>query len=166
MAADSPYRVQAAVEFAMRTYLTEGHAFAPLEELSLRVGALLELGSAIISDVLEDMVFEGRLQLAEVEGKRVVYVYGYYKAECTIAGKLAAMANPPKGLVKVCANAEAMLRKAEGETGIALSAQQKKRCGSPCAVVCPSLPEVPAQGKQPSSGLCFRCWRGAASKQR
>lgn len=126
MAADSPYRVQAAVEFAMRTYLTEGHAFAPLEELSLRVGALLELGSAIISDVLEDMVFEGRLQLAEVEGKRVVYVYGYYKAECTIAGKLAAMANPPKGLVKVCANAEAMLRKAEGETGIALSAQQKE----------------------------------------
>ena len=36
------------------------------------------------------------------------------------------MANPPKGLVKVCANAEAMLRKAEGETGIALSAQQKE----------------------------------------
>ena len=125
MAEDSPYRVQAAVEYAMRAYLTEGHTFAPMEELILKVGALLELGSAIILDVLEDMVFEGRLQMAEIDGRRVIYFYGYYKAECTIAGKLAAMADPQKGLNRVCADEEAMLRKAETEKGIILSEQQK-----------------------------------------
>ena len=125
MAEDSPYRVQAAVEYAMRAYLTEGHTFAPMEELILKVGALLELGSAIILDVLEDMVFEGRLQMAEIDGRRVIYFYGYYKAECTIAGKLAAMADPQKGLNRVCADEEAMLRKAETENGIILSEQQK-----------------------------------------
>ncbi len=125
MAEDSPYRVQAAVEYAMRAYLAEGHTFAPMEELSRKVGALLELGSAIILDVLEDMVFEGRLQMAEVAGRRVIYFYGYYKAECTIAGKLAAMAEPPKGLTRVCADEEAMLRKAETENGLVLSEQQK-----------------------------------------
>ncbi len=125
MAEDSPYRVQAAVEYAMRAYLAEGHSFAPMEELSLKVGALLELGSAIILDVLEDMVFEGRLQMAEVDGRRVIYFYGYYKAECTIAGKLAAMADPQKGLTRVCADEETMLRKAETENGIILSEQQK-----------------------------------------
>ena len=125
MAEDSPYRVQAAVEYAMRAYLAEGHSFAPMEELSLKVGALLGLGSAIILDVLEDMVFEGRLQMAEVDGRRVIYFYGYYKAECTIAGKLAAMADPQKGLTRVCADEEAMLCKAETENGIILSEQQK-----------------------------------------
>ena len=125
MAEDSPYRVQAAVEYAMRAYLAEGHSFAPMEELSLKVGALLELGSAIILDVLEDMVFEGRLQMAEVDGRRVIYFYGYYKAECTIVGKLAAMADPQKGLTRVCADEETMLRKAETENGIILSEQQK-----------------------------------------
>lgn len=125
MADDNPYRVQAAVEFVMHVYLNEGHVFAPMEELNQRVCALLELGSSIINDVLEDMVFEGRLQMAEVEGKRVVYFYGYYRAECAIAGKLAAMVNPREGLPQVCVNEEAMLRKAEGAEGIALSEQQK-----------------------------------------
>ena len=126
MEQDSPYRVQAAVEYAMHAYLAEGHAFAPMEELSLKVGALLELGSAVILDVLEDMVFDGRLQMAEIDGRRVIYFYGYYKAECTIAGKLAAMANPPKGLARVCVDEEAMLRKAGTENGIVLSQQQKQ----------------------------------------
>ena len=124
MADDNPYRVQAAVEFVMHAYLNEGHVFAPMEELNQRVCALLELGSGIINDVLEDMVFDGRLQMAEVEGKRVVYFYGYYRAECAIAGKLAAMVNPREGLPQVCVNEEAMLRKAEGAEGIALSEQQ------------------------------------------
>ena len=124
MADDNPYRVQAAVEFVMHVYLNEGHVFAPMEELNQRVCALLELGSGIINDVLEDMVFDGRLQMAEVEGKRVVYFYGYYRAECAIAGKLAAMVNPREGLPQVCVNEEAMLRKAEGAEGIALSEQQ------------------------------------------
>lgn len=124
MADDNPYRVQAAVEFVMHAYLNEGHVFAPMEELNQRVCALLELGSGIINDVLEDMVFDGRLQMAEVEGKRVVYFYGYYRAECAIAGKLVAMVNPREGLPQVCVNEEAMLRKAEGAEGIALSEQQ------------------------------------------
>lgn len=126
MAADSPYRVQAAVEYVMRTYLAEGHTFAPLTELALKTGELLEIGSRIIQDVLEDLVFEGSMQLSESDGERVVYFYGYYKAECSIAGKLAAMAEPPKGLARAAANEEAMLRKAETENGITLSEQQKE----------------------------------------
>ena len=125
VAPDSRYRAEAAVGLCMRYYAGEGHSFAPYKELCLKASEMLEVSSELIEDVLEDMVFDGRLQLANVDGSRVVYFYGYYKAECSVAGKLAAMENPPGGLKQVGGDIEALIAKAEASGGIELSSQQK-----------------------------------------
>lgn len=126
VAPDSRYRAEAAVGLCMRYYAGEGHSFAPYKELCLKASEMLEVSSELIEDVLEDMVFDGRLQLANVDGSRVVYFYGYYKAECSVAGKLAAMENPPGGLKPIGGDIEAQIAKAEASGGIALSSQQKE----------------------------------------
>ena len=125
VASDSRCRAEAAIGLCMRYYAGEGHSFAPYKELCLKASEMLEVSSELIEDVLEDMVFDGRLQLANVDGSRVVYFYGYYKAECSVAGKLAAMENPPGGLKQVGGDIEALIAKAEASGGIELSSRQK-----------------------------------------
>lgn len=126
MEPENPYRLQAAVEFGLRAYLSEGHSYAPLKELVVNVGKLLELNSELVEDVIEDMVFDGRLQLSDLNGIRAVYFYGYYKAECSITKKLAGLENPTGGLKPVGGNIPALIRKAETSSGITLSTEQKK----------------------------------------
>lgn len=123
---ENPYRLQAAVEFGLRAYLSEGHSYAPLKELVVNVGKLLELNSELVEDVIEDMVFDGRLQLSDLNGIRAVYFYGYYKAECSITKKLVGLENPTGGLKPVGGNIPALIRKAETASGITLSTEQKK----------------------------------------
>lgn len=125
VAPDSRCRAEAAIGLCMRYYAGEGHSFAPYKDLCLKASEMLEVSSELIEDVLEDMVFDGRLQLANVEGSRVVYFYGYYKAECSVAGKLAAMENPPGGLKQVGGDIEALIAKAEASGGIELSSRQR-----------------------------------------
>lgn len=126
VAPDSRCRAEAAIGLCMRYYAGEGHSFAPYKDLCLKASEMLEVSSELIEDVLEDMVFDGRLQLANVDGSRVIYFYGYYKAECSVAGKLAAMENPPGGLKPIGGDIEAQIAKAEASGGIALSSQQKE----------------------------------------
>lgn len=125
VAPESRYRAEAAIGLCMGYYAGEGHSFAPYKDLCLKISEMLEVSSELIEDVLEDMVFDGRLQLANVDGSRVVYFYGYYKAECSVAGKLAAMENPPGGLKPIGGDIEAQIAKAEAACSIALSSQQK-----------------------------------------
>lgn len=123
---ENPYRLQAAVEFGLRAYLSEGHSYAPLKELVVNVGKLLELNRELVEDVIEDMVFDGRLQLSDLNGIRAVYFYGYYKAECSITKKLVGLENPTDGLKPVGGNIPALIRKAETASRITLSTEQKK----------------------------------------
>lgn len=123
--ADNRYRIEAAIALCMRYYTGEGHSYAPYKELCEKAASLLEIGGELIEDVLEDMVFDGRLQLADVGGMRAVYFYGYYKAECGVAGKLAQLENPAGGLKAVGGDMEALLAKAERDAGLSLADEQK-----------------------------------------
>ncbi len=121
---DSHSRLEAAVTYGLRSYMGEGHTFAPLNELSLKVAEFLDSSSGLVRDVLEDMAYSGTIQIANLEGSQVVYFYGYYKAECSIAGKLAALAEPACGLAPVGGNVDALIKKCQSERGIKLSVQQ------------------------------------------
>ena len=122
---DNRYRVEAAVAILMKRYASEGHTYALYGDLCMEAAKNLDVAGELVSDVTEDMVFDGRLQLADVDGVRVVYFYGYYKAECGVAGKLAALENPREGLKPVGGNIDALMTKAEREADIRLSDEQR-----------------------------------------
>ena len=126
---DSEYRVQSGIRFGLRSYVAEGHSFAPVSELCDRVAEFLDLPGSLVLDVLEDMALMGNVQMTLLAGRPVVYFYGYYKAECVISGKLADLADADRirGLAGESEeNLDFLLRKAEASGGIELSEEQRE----------------------------------------
>ena len=121
---ESHLRLEAAVAYGLRSYASEGHAFAPLEEFCRKAADFLDSDSGLLRDVIEDMSFSGDVQLTNLGGRQVLYFYGYYRAECTVAGKLAALAEPAEGLAPVAGNPLALIKKAGIRHSIELSRQQ------------------------------------------
>lgn len=121
---ESHLRLEAAVAYGLRSYASEGHAFAPLEEFCRKAADFLDSDSGLLRDVIEDMSFSGDVQLTNLGGRQVLYFYGYYRAECTVAGKLAALAEPAEGLAPVAGNPLALIKKAGIRHSIDLSEQQ------------------------------------------
>ena len=121
---DDNYRLEAAVAYGLRAYSAEGHVYAPLDELCLKVTEFLDSSTDLVRDVLEDMAYSGSVQIANLAGSPVVYFSGYYKAECAIAGKLAALADPAEGLAPVGADIDALIRKCQTDRCVELSEEQ------------------------------------------
>ena len=121
---DDNYRLEAAVAYGLRANSAEGHVYAPLDELCLKVTEFLDSSTDLVRDVLEDMAYSGSVQIANLAGSPVVYFYGYYKAECAIAGKLAALADPAEGLAPVGADIDALIRKCQTDRCVELSEEQ------------------------------------------
>lgn len=121
---DSFYRIQAAVKHGLGAYVNRGHTFVPAREFCAQIGQFLDLSSQIVTDVVEDMALVGELQLTVLDGQEVLYFYGYYRTECQVVSKMAELAE--KGAKPVAVNVDAIIRKAESESNITLSGQQRE----------------------------------------
>lgn len=121
---DSLYRIQAAIKHGLSSYIGRGHTFVPAREFCSQIGQFLDLSSESVEDVMEDMALSGELQLTVLDGREVLYFYGYYKTECQVVSKMAELAE--KGAKPVAANIEAVITKVESQSNIVLSHQQRE----------------------------------------
>ena len=121
---DSYYRIQAAIKHGLSSYVREGHTFVPAREFCIQIGQFLAISSESVEDVMEDMALSGELQLTLLDGKEVLYFYGYYKTECEVVSKVAALSS--RKPVKIAANIDAVIKGAESRKGINLSEEQRK----------------------------------------
>ena len=124
MEADNQYRIKAAIIHGMAGYISNGHTFVPAREFCVQIGKFLQLNSESIEDVMEDMAYEGTLQLSVLEGQEVLYFYGYYKTECFIVSKIAELTEQiPR---PIATDIGAVIRRAQETGRISLSEQQKE----------------------------------------
>lgn len=121
---DSYYRIQAAIKHGLSSYVREGHTFVPARDFCIQIGQFLAISSESVEDVMEDMALSGELQLTLLDGKEVLYFYGYYKTECEVVSKVAALSS--RKPVKIAANIDAVIKGAESRKGINLSEEQRK----------------------------------------
>ena len=121
---DSYYRIQAAIKHGLSSYVREGHTFVPAREFCIQIGQFLAISSESVEDVMEDMALSGELQLTLLDGKEVLYFYGYYKTECEVVSKVAALSS--RKPVKIAAKIDAVIKGAESRKGINLSEEQRK----------------------------------------
>lgn len=120
---DSFHRIEAAINHGLAGYVSKGHIFVPAREFCRQMGDFLDLSSEAVEDVMEDMALSGELQLSVLEGREVLYYYGYYKAECLVVSKITQMAEEkPKS---IAVDIEGVIRKAEANGGPVLSTQQR-----------------------------------------
>lgn len=122
---ENPMRLKAGVRQGLRTYTGEGHSYAPKHELSELVSKNLDVSMEIVSEVMEDMTFDGDIQLSRLDGEDIVYFYGYYKAECAVCKGLSVLENAHKFLKPVGKNIDSVIKKQESKKGIALSNLQR-----------------------------------------
>ncbi len=121
---NSFFRIEAAIKHGLSVYIGRGHTFVPAREFCLQIGEFTGLSSESIEDVMEDMALSGELQLTVLDGREVLYFYGYYKTECMVVRKITEMnEEKPKD---VAANVDAVIRKAESGGDTALSEQQRE----------------------------------------
>jgi len=120
-----PSRIKAAIKYVLSSYLANGHTYLRADELCQNVGELTEVGSLNVRDVLEEMVFDGDVQLTKLDGAELVYFYGYYKAECAVCGRLASLESPDKALA-LPKDIDFFIRKSQIKNGIELSDEQVK----------------------------------------
>lgn len=116
-------RIEAAINHGLAAYISNGHTFAPAREFCTQMAEHLDLSSESVEDVMEDMALRGDLQLTVVDGKEVLYFYGYYKTECQIVSNfINFVESKPK---KIGADIDTVISKAEIATGIKLSEAQR-----------------------------------------
>ena len=77
---DDPRRLKACVRFALASYVSEGHTFAPLEELRDRCASYLDLSPEKIEDAIETMTYEGILHKVSASDGERIYFYRYQAA--------------------------------------------------------------------------------------
>lgn len=165
---DSEYRIQSGIRFGLKSYVAEGHSFAPVVELCEKVAQFLDLPTRLVRDVLEDMALMGSVQMTMLNASPVVYFYGHYRAECLICGKLADLADPE--VVKVPdalaapENLDFLLRKAEAAGGIKLSEEQREAARNVLASGVSIITGGPGTGKTTLINTILRVLEGCGQK--
>ena len=124
---DDPRRLKACVRFALASYVSEGHTFAPLEELRDRCASYLDLSPEKIEDAIETMTYERILHKASGEEGERVYFFRYFMAESRVASRITRLSDSnPRELRKIIASPNALIRKYEETNGIELSEEQRR----------------------------------------
>ena len=124
---NDPRRLKACVRFALASYVSEGHTFAPLEELRDRCASYLDLSPEKIEDAIETMTYEGILHKASGEEGERVYFFRYFMAESRVASRITRLSDSnPRELRKIIASPNALIRKYEETNGIELSEEQRR----------------------------------------
>jgi len=118
---DSPDRVRAGLRYFLEQLTQEGHVFGPREYVERKVAEGLGVEPELVSEQTLSLVRDGVLHLERLEEGEALYLTSLYRAEQSVAAKLAALSRltpevPPPGREETAAAAR--------EAGIELSAEQ------------------------------------------
>lgn len=119
---ESPFRIKSGIKYGLNYYISEGNTYMPQQELCEKVAGLLEVSTELVYENMVDMAFEGEIQIDNLNGQNVVYLYLYYLAEQKVCKNIAALARA--GLKALSVDIDSMIKMTEGQTGISLSEQQ------------------------------------------
>ena len=120
---DDPFRIKSGVKFTLAYYAGEGSTFMPEGLLREKAGELLDVSTERIGEELVQMTFEGDIFIEELEGRRVVYLFPYYRAEQNVCRCLQILSDTEPKMIGT--DVESLISMTENETGIKLSDEQK-----------------------------------------
>lgn len=86
--ADSEYRIQSGISYVLTEFAASGSTYMPKNLLVENTVKLLDVASEQIEDNLVQLTFEGRLQTDTIDDIPVIYLYGYFLAEQSVAWHL------------------------------------------------------------------------------
>ena len=142
---ESPFRVKSGIKYALNVYAGEGSTYVPKDVLCEKVAQLLDLTRETVYENLVEMAFAGDLQVDNLKGQAVVYLYTFFYAEQKVCRNIAAICNAE--LKALTVDADSMIRRTESATGITLSEQQAEAVKSSLAYGMSVITGGPGTGK-------------------
>lgn len=119
---ESTFRIHSGIKYGLSYYVGEGNTYMPQQELCEKVAELLDISTELVYENMVAMAFEGDIQIDNLNGQTVVYLFQYYLAEQKVCKNIAAIAGA--SLKALSVDIDSMIKMTEGETGIILSEQQ------------------------------------------
>jgi exodeoxyribonuclease V alpha subunit len=125
IAANSPYRVEAAVNFALNDAGSEGHVYLKPSTIVKKLigkGGLIEASGVGIPEIKEangKLIAEGRC----IREGDAVYCKDLYEYECIVAGKIRSLLSRQ---IEVKADLESMINEVEERDGIQYAPEQRE----------------------------------------
>lgn len=119
---ESTFRIHSGIKYGLSYYVGEGNTYMPQQELCEKVAELLDISTELVYENMVTMAFEGDIQIDNLDGQTVVYLFQYYLAEQKVCKNIAAIAGA--SLKALSVDIDSMIKMTEGETGIILSEQQ------------------------------------------
>ncbi|MDO4518353.1 MAG: AAA family ATPase, partial [Bacillota bacterium] len=120
---DNEFRIKCGIKYTLVYFAGEGNTYLPEDELCEKTAKLLDQSRELVLDQIEALVFDGDISLDSNEGQRIVYLSAYYSAEKNVSYCLMRLAKAK--LKPVEANSDTLIQRAEAQSGISLSEQQK-----------------------------------------
>lgn len=116
-------RIKSGIKYILWNYVGEGSTCVPRNILLENSINLLEVSSELIDDTLEQLMLEGEIMLANLDGMEACFLTPYYNAERSICTDLRRLEN--SNLKVITGEFEYLINATEEETGITLSEKQK-----------------------------------------
>lgn len=119
---NSPFRIEAAVEFTLKEAANEGHVYLPPQILVKKVKELLGRGCGVSGkDIKKAAENQAAKEKVKIENN-CVYHSSLYKDECELATRLKMLAKQKQREIK---NIDGLTKQIEGRLGIRYADQQK-----------------------------------------
>lgn len=121
----SPLRVKAFVLYLMEKDIEDGHIFSFLENIVSRVSKELGIEDMeIVKFLVEELISEGKIIKTKTEGKEILYLPFFFRAENEIAKNLLEVLKFPKAQFIV--DIKQYIEESEKEMGIIFAPKQKE----------------------------------------
>ncbi len=123
IAPDSPFRIKSGISYCLWYYIGDGNTYLPQDELCEKVVSLLDVTREQVKDNMVEMAFTGDIQVDNLDGVPVVYIFAYYSAEQKVCRNIAAINHG--ALKSLSVDIEKSIELTENATGVMLSEEQK-----------------------------------------
>lgn len=142
---DSPYRIEAALEFALKSATEDGHCYLPPQELIVRIKKILGKGCGVTTEDIKaanrSLVAKGRTVFDGGDGYSCIYLKGMYEAEVRLAERMRLLLGQKVEVEKNLAgkDIDSVVSLAEKVAGVEYAPEQREAIktvlGNPLSVI-------------------------------
>ncbi len=120
---DSEYRLTSGIRFALQRYVANGNTYAPFKEFCEETARMLDVPSADVRDMAEQLVIDDVVRIEEIDKQKVIYPSLYHRAENNVARRLFNLHHADVKIIK--SKIDSLIDRSEAENGIKLSENQR-----------------------------------------
>jgi len=122
---NAPIRIEAGIEYILKTASEEGHCYLPEEDLLRKCEEILEIEEGLIPEIIKSLALTKRIVLEVGENqKRLVYLSPLYYAENNVADCLKKIKSYPRG--EIPGDLDGIIKETESRLGVDLVEKQRE----------------------------------------